>query len=190
MRPLLFITFLVLCFGSLATAKTKTMTAEEEKHLKDLYEFREYSGSRNSMSILLNILNYSLKQAQNEPVKAETPVEEAKPVRTTPVVQKFAGNIYYDEYFTDSVYYDYIDEFFKGYSMLTYQYSEQCLTNFGDFMDVIHEFHLNMTRRRSDSDLYNWFDPYRLIAHTLGNSFNKFWFNCFQFGYDVYSSYD
>jgi hypothetical protein len=40
-----------------------------------------------------------------------------------PIVQKFAGNIYNNEYFTDSVYFDYFVAFFDGYSMLTYQYA-------------------------------------------------------------------
>ena len=56
-------------------------------------------------------------------------------------------------------------------------------------MDLFHEFHLNMTRRRSDDSIEDWYDPYRLIAYTIGNSFNDFWYNCFRFGYDIYDTY-
>jgi len=74
--------------------------------------------------------------------------------------------------------------------MLTYQYAQECQDDLGVFMNFFHEFHLNMTRRKTGTDVVEeWFDPYRLVAHTLGDSFNKFWFNCFQFGYDVYDSY-
>lgn len=41
-------------------------------------------------------------------------VEEA---RETPIVGKFAGNIYSAEYFKDSVYYDNISAFWAGYNM-------------------------------------------------------------------------
>lgn len=56
-------------------------------------------------------------------------------------------------------------------------------------MDLFHSFHLNMTRRKSNDVIDTWFDPYRLVSYTIGNSFNDFWYNCFRFGYDVYDSY-
>ena len=56
-------------------------------------------------------------------------------------------------------------------------------------MDMFHEFHLNMTRRRSDDSIKNWYDPYRLIAYTIGNEFNDFWYNCFRFSYDIVETY-
>lgn len=115
---------------------------------------------------------------------------QTTPAETKPRVQKFAGDIYKDEYFSKSVYYDYFKAFFDGYSMLTYQYAQECQTDTATFMDFFHEFHLNMTRRKTGKDVVeDWFDPYRLISKTVGDSFNKFWFNCFQFGYDVYDSY-
>ncbi len=73
--------------------------------------------------------------------------------------------------------------------MTSYQMAPECEADFAIFMDTFHNFHLNMTRRRSDNKIENWYDPYRLIAYTIGNSFNDFWYNCFRFGYDVYDSY-
>lgn len=105
-------------------------------------------------------------------------------------MQKFAGNIYSDEYFTESVYFDYLVAFFDGYSMLTYQYAQECQEDLGTFFDFFHELNQNMTRRKTGENVVDqWFDPYRLVADTLGNSFNKFWFNCFQFGFDLFDSY-
>ena len=48
----------------------------------------------------------------------ESSVEAEKPI-----VRKFAGNIYSDEYFTESVYYDYVSAFWQGYNMQTYLYA-------------------------------------------------------------------
>lgn len=72
--------------------------------------------------------------------------------------------------------------------MTSYQNAPECETEFSEFMDIFHNFHLNMTRRK-DTTPDTWFDPYRLIMYTIGNSFNDFWYNCFRFGYDVYDSY-
>ena len=188
-RSSFFITFL-LCLLLQVQAATVRTDEQKDQHIKDLYEQRAYSSTRNSMTILMNILNASLKTdelAESKPVLEGADLAE---LEGRPVVKKFAGDIYAGEYFTESVYNDYFKAFFDGYSMLTYQYAQECQDDLGTFMDFFHEFHLNMTRRKTgDGVLEDWFDPYRLIADTLGNSFNKFWFNCFQFGFDVYDSY-
>ena len=73
--------------------------------------------------------------------------------------------------------------------MTSYQMAPECEADFSEFMDVFHEFHLNMTRRRTDDKIEKWYDPYRLIVYTIGEQFNDFWYNCFRFGYDVYDTY-
>ena len=73
--------------------------------------------------------------------------------------------------------------------MTSYQQATECEEEFANFMDLFHTFHLNMTRRKSLDSIEDWFDPYRLIAYTIGNSFNEFWYNCFRWGYDVYDAY-
>ena len=73
--------------------------------------------------------------------------------------------------------------------MTSYQMAPECEADFSAFMDVFHEFHLNMTRRRTDDPIERWYDPYRLIVNTIGEQFNEFWYNCFRFGYDVYDTY-
>lgn len=137
------------------------------------------------MSIAMNILNAALKPPTPMTDVEQTPVQKSK----SPKVQKFAGNIYRDEYYSESVYHDYFKEFWDGYRMTSYQLAPECEADFATFMDTLHTFHLNMTRRRSDDPIESWYDPYRLIAYTIGNSFNDFWYNCFRFGYDVYDSY-
>ena len=73
--------------------------------------------------------------------------------------------------------------------MTSYQQAPECEEDFGTFMDLFHSFHLNMTRRKTNNNIETWFDPYRLISYTIGNSFNDFWYNCFRCGYDIYDSY-
>lgn len=145
------------------------------------------------MSILMNILNAGIEGYMAQPKQSQpdnfTPAPGFEKVKKQPKVQKFAGNIYFDEYFSTSVYFDYTKAFWEGYRMTTYQQAEECQDDFGAFMDLFHEFHLNMTRRRSDDSIENWYDPYRLIAYTIGNSFNDFWYNCFRFVYDIYETY-
>lgn len=55
-----------------------------------------------------------------------------------PIVGKFAGNIYKEEFFTDSVYYDYFTAFWEGYNMQLYLYADECRTNTGLFFNSFH----------------------------------------------------
>jgi len=64
----------------------------------------------------------------------------------TPLVGKFAGNIYTGESFTDSVYFDYLTAFWVGYSMTNYAYATACIDNFSLFMNVFHDWYLISTR--------------------------------------------
>lgn len=61
-------------------------------------------------------------QIANEAKATELPqvllAEESRPL-----VKKFAGNIYDDEYWSDSVYYDYLNAFWQGYNMQSYNYA-------------------------------------------------------------------
>jgi len=146
---------------------------------------------------MMNILNAGLKSHTSTPTDPQGFVSpnptagldydfQEKTLR--PRVEKFASNIYYDEFWTESVYNDYFKAFWEGYRMTSYQQASECEEEFGNFMNVIHEFNLNMTRRRLGG-VEQWLDPYRLVFHTMGNSFNEFWYNCFRWGYDVYDSY-
>ena len=146
---------------------------------------------------MMNILNAGLKSHTSTPTDPQGFVSpnptsgldydfEEKTLK--PRVEKFASNIYYDEFWTESVYHDYFRAFWEGYRMTSYQQASECEEEFGNFMNVIHEFNLNMTRRRLGG-VEQWLDPYRLVFFTMGNSFNEFWYNCFRWGYDVYDSY-
>ena len=181
MKARFFITFLAtLMLASLGQA-------EHQDHAEDFY-FKETDkyrfGSKTTMSILMNILNATLKKPEPK-TEVTTKTAEA----TSPKVQQFAGNIYKDEYYSESVYHTYFEAFWDGYRMTSYQMAPECEADFATFMDFFHNFHLNMTRRRSDDGIEKWYDPYRLIGYTIGNSFNDMWYNCFRFGYDVYDSY-
>ena len=59
-RSSFFITFL-LCLLLQVQAATVRTDEQKDQHIKDLYEQRAYSSTRNSMTILMNILNASLK---------------------------------------------------------------------------------------------------------------------------------
>mmetsp|Transcript_26157 Transcript_26157/g.32704 ORF Transcript_26157/g.32704 Transcript_26157/m.32704 type:complete len:93 (+) Transcript_26157:56-334(+) len=55
--------------------------------------------------------------------------------RESPVVGKFRRNIYKDEYFKDSVYYDNLSAFWAGYNMQSYLYAGDCLDKYSNFMN-------------------------------------------------------
>ena len=182
MKAGFFITFLAtLLLVNLGYGKP------HEDHSEAFY-FKESDkarfGQKTTMSIMMNILNASLK-------KPEPKKEAITKAETTdkPKVKQFAGDIYKNEYFTNSVYHTYFQAFWEGYRMTSYQMAPECEADFSEFMDVFHEFHLNMTRRRTDDKIEKWYDPYRLIVYTIGEQFNDFWYNCFRFGYDVYDTY-
>lgn len=82
------------------------------------------------MSILMNILDAGVKGYLAPPKNAApdnfTPAPGFEKTKRSPKVQKFAGNIYYDEFFTTSVYFDYTKAFWEGYRMTTYQQAEEC----------------------------------------------------------------
>jgi len=64
----------------------------------------------------------------------------------SPVVKKFAGNFYEDDYWSNSVYYDYLGAFWTGYNMQSYTYATTCVDNFNLFMDVFHNWKLTAVR--------------------------------------------
>ena len=43
-----------------------------------------------------------------------------------PRVTLFQGNIYYDEYYSDSAGYLYAEAFYRGYNMQDYAFAEEC----------------------------------------------------------------
>jgi hypothetical protein len=47
------------------------------------------------------------------------------------------------------------------------------------FLDSIHDYYLNMTRKRS------WNEPYFLTFNIIGNQFNNDWFYCYQMFHDI-----
>lgn len=100
-----------------------------------------------------------------------------------PIVGKFAGDIYKDEYFTDSVYFDYISAFWQGYNMQIYLYANECLEEGGKFMDAFHEWSLISTRRKKEVELWD------LFFIVLGTDFNESWYRCFLFYDDFTTTY-
>ena len=76
-----------------------------------------------------------------------------------------------------------MDAFYSGYNMQDYAFAEECWDSSRDFMDQLHEFHLNMTRR------FDFSDPYFLIFSITGNEFNDSWFYCYQFTTDIIDEY-
>lgn len=99
------------------------------------------------------------------------------------LVGKFAGNIYKDEYFTDSVYYDYMEAFWQGYNMQLYLYATECLEETGGFMDSFHDWSNTSTRRRKNTELWD------LFFITTGTVFNEAWYRCFLFYDDITTTY-
>ena len=87
-------------------------------------------------------------------------------------------------FYSQSAVYDYVKAFFTGYNFQDYSFAQECLDDTTLFMDQLHNFHLNMTRRR------DWSDPYFLTFQILGNQFNDAWFFCYQMGNDIYNVYD
>jgi len=64
----------------------------------------------------------------------------------SPVVGKFSRNIYSDEFFKESVYYDNLSAFWSGYNMQSYLYAGDCLDKYTGFMDSFHTWYLTATR--------------------------------------------
>ena len=93
----------------------------------------------------------------------------------SPIVMKFANNIYNEEYWSESVYYDYLEAFWTGYNMQSYAYATTCLDNFNLFMDNFHEWYLVATRWRKITELWD------LFFTAAGTDFNEAWYNCFLF---------
>lgn len=109
---------------------------------------------------------------------------EAQRRKDRPTVWAFRKNIYTEQYYTDSVYSSYVDAFFLGYNLASYNDADECRDNSGLFMNSIHEFYLNVTRKR------DYTDPYNLIFETAGNGFNDAWYNCYNFGIDIKQDYE
>ena len=99
------------------------------------------------------------------------------------MVGKFAGNIYTQEYFKDSVYFDYLNAFWVGYSMSNYNYANACLENSTSFLNVFHTWYLTSTYRRSYTELWD------LFFVTTGTSFNDAWYKCFLYYDDISYTY-
>ena len=100
-----------------------------------------------------------------------------------PVVKKFAQNIYNEQYFSESVYYDYMSAFWTGYNMQTYTAADDCLDYFKLSMDVLHEWYIVATNRRKLTELWD------LLFEAAGTDINDAWYNCYLFSYDFVSTY-
>ena len=93
-----------------------------------------------SLSLFITgFLTYTgVAQAAEEPAKLDYIVPEMDQIvseaaqvdENRPLVRKFAGNIYEDEYWSESVYYDYLNAFWTGYNMQSYNYATTCKDNF------------------------------------------------------------
>lgn len=99
--------------------------------------------------------------------------DRMKIVEKRPRVKKFAQDIYYDVYYSQSAVFDYVKAFFTGYNFQDYAFAQECLDDTTLFLDQLHTYHLNMTRRR------DWSDPYFLTFQIIGNQFNDSWFFCY-----------
>lgn len=98
-------------------------------------------------------------------------------------------DIYNDIYFKDSALYDYIDSFYTGYSLDSYQYASECKANMTSFLDSLHDFKINVTATaNAEGDTTKW-NQYLMVMGILGYEFNDAWFYCYQFGKDVGSEY-
>ena len=100
-----------------------------------------------------------------------------------PIVKAFMKNIYTDQYFTDSVLSTYFRAFYDGYNMQDYSFAEECQDSGEKLMNQLHEFNLNMTRKKENVD------PYYLTTHIMGEEMNDSWFYCYQFGDDIADVY-
>lgn len=98
-------------------------------------------------------------------------------------MKKFAGNIYADQFWSDSVYYDYLNAFWTGYNMQSYNYATTCVDNFNLFMDVFHNWKLTAVRQKTVTDLWD------LFFLTAGTDANETWYNCYLFYDDFKSTY-
>lgn len=102
-------------------------------------------------------------------------MHEARGRYSVPRVHKFQESIYYDVYYNESAVYDYVNAFYVGYQMQDYAYADECLQYTTEGLDVLHELHLNLTRR------IGWSDPWFLTTNSMGNSWNDAWFYCYQY---------
>jgi len=113
-------------------------------------------------------------QVLNSYVKEEATTQRSSQ-NETPLVGKFAGNIYSGEFFEDSVYFDYLSAFWVGYSMSSYSYAPACLENFSLFMNSFHKWYLVSTRRRYYTEMWD------LFFTVAGTNFNETWYRCYLF---------
>lgn len=77
----------------------------------------------------------------------------------------------------------YLNAFFTGYNMYSYNQADTCEEYFGEFLNAFHQMNLNVTRLR------NYTDPYNLAFEVAGNEFNEAWFNCYRFYVDFRTDY-
>jgi hypothetical protein len=84
-------------------------------------------------------------------------------------------NIYNDIYFEDSALYDYVDSFYTGYSMDSYQYASECKANTTSFLNTLHDFKINVT----DTSEGKYWNQYLMVSSIVGNEFNDAWFYCY-----------
>ena len=116
-----------------------------------------------------------------KPIQAEDAVMETG--RQGPIVEKFRGNIYSEEYFQESVYYDYLNAFWTGYNMQSYNWATECLDNFSLLMDSLHKWHLTSTRRKSNVELWDlWFT-------VAGTDANEAWYRCTLYWWEISATY-
>lgn len=81
------------------------------------------------------------------------------------------------------MYYDYLNAFWTGYNMQSYNYATTCLDNFNSFMDVFHRWKLTADRQKTYTDLWN------LFFNTAGNDANETWYYCYLYYDDVKETY-
>ena len=117
-------------------------------------------------------------------VENKLAVLESSSLAEHPTVQKFAGNIYTDEYFSDSVYYDYLDAFWLGYNMQSYLHATTCLEKYTLFMNAFHNWHLTATYKKENTELWD------LFFLEAGTNANDTWYKCFLFYYDFRTTYE
>lgn len=125
----------------------------------------------------------ALAAVQASETQAE-PAPSSEEESLGPRVRKFAGNIYDDEYFSKSVYYDNLSAFWTGYNMQSYLYAGDCLTKSTEFMDSFHTWKLTAVRYKSKIELSD------LFFTVAGQSGNDAWYNCYLFYYDFSMAYE
>lgn len=69
--------------------------------------------------------------------------------RLKPKLKKFMQNIYWEQEFRETAFYDYFDAWFDGFDLKKYSFADECFIHTTKSMDRLYQFNTEMIRRKT-----------------------------------------